>query len=366
MNWYGGFLVVSILSEACSLTQWKDKKAVQLVNKADHVYTQGDAATAANLYRRALRFAPKNGKAYLGLAKAEDKNRHPEQVEWAALRAIDQVNYSEQRLQSYILLGDAYLDLHPHESAYVDAIGRMASEVLRFDPASADGHRQWAEIASIKANQNAEYAEHWREKAITEFERADSLRKDDFRTLSGLAATLVSAGRLQQAETVYKRLRVMRPNDLTNELALARLALARNDQNGAAVIIRGIVSHGTADIPALASFCREEIALGWFNDVLPIISYLDQHGTDSAVVSKLYAGSNHPEKAISFLESRIAKAKGRAASSDYVLLGNSFMDAGLPTRAVAVARECLSRDFRALACQAVQYRAISALLTPAR
>lgn len=337
-----------------------DRRATarKLVGEGDKAMKVGHADKAVVMYRRAINSDPHNPDAFMGLANAAFKVNRLDQAEWALVGATDIVSDKPRVRTCYVALGDLYLSYRPIQAIKLDAVTRMAGELVKMDPDSLDGHRQLGEVARLKGNEfetsDPQQSKRWRETALAEFKLADSLHAGDARVLNGWADVAASTGDLAQAEGIYRRLIAMDPGDTRSRLGLADVAVARKDNAAATAAIEESLTQKQPDRQALLDFVNRSIIAGRTSNALPIVTWLANHGGEHITMAEMFVACGQDEQARRQLEAAIAKHDGTEPATVYTLLGELLVEDGLHDRARAVAAECLKTHPKQAGCQAIQ------------
>ena len=254
-------------------------------------------------YSRAARLDPLNGKAYLGIARAEIRLGNRAEAEPALTRALDTLHDWPSIRECYVQLSEIYLDRPELTDSYLDAVGRMASELLSHDPRSFDGHRFWAELARRKgeSHSSTSEADNWNRKALREFALANEIKPNDPAILGAWAAALESTQDFEGARKMYAHLLSLRPNDFSIEVALYRIALRQGDLAGQHRYIEESLHAPRENSGALLELAREAISGGQMGDAHEILSSLAHRAVDPDSLANLLAKAGSPTEAVEVL-----------------------------------------------------------------
>ncbi len=224
--------------------------AVRIVESAKTLLQKRDWKAAAAEFERALKLAPKNVDAHIGLGVAL-WGAGDRQAALAAFRRAIEANPTspEARYDVALALRDAgeldkaiaemraALKLRPEYDEARLAFGLMLQQqgdvagaiaqhklVLQHNPRSAEAHN-WLGVAYMQKNQLAE--------AAAEFRAAIKLEPDFVRAYNNLGSTLAQAGDLQEGIDAFQTGLQHAPDDLPLHLNLGAALRTKGDAEGA-------------------------------------------------------------------------------------------------------------------------------------
>src|SRR5258708_2066743 len=152
------FLVLLAISVSCS----RDPNVIKAryLQNGNKYFDKGKYKEASIMYRTALQKDQKFGEAYYRMALTQLKMEQPFAAIQSLRRAVELLKPQQpERMDARVKLADVYLDylerLSKREAEIVDEIALTASDLVKADPKSLDGHRLKGRLSFIAAQEAA-------------------------------------------------------------------------------------------------------------------------------------------------------------------------------------------------------------------
>ena len=205
-----GFILIPMLLVAVSCTRTPQAESERLVTNGNKFFNKGKFKEASIMYRRALVKDAKNGNAYYRLGLVSLKLQGWSDAARALRRTVDlQPNNADAATKLADLYWMAYISNPTSSKGLVPEIKELAEALLKRDPKSFDGLRlrgylELVDSAEKSRNKQAKESAEDLQKAIDDFQVANSVKPYDPGLCLVLVQTLVSANRLPDAEKLAK------------------------------------------------------------------------------------------------------------------------------------------------------------------
>jgi tetratricopeptide (TPR) repeat protein len=216
----GSNKIIAVLGTCLALISCnRDPKvaARRYLESGNQYFAKGRYAEARLMYIKSKQKDLRFGDAYYKWGLTELKLGSYGPAVQAFQRAIELIPPTRpERWDSIVKISDIYLSATHQErdprnqKQYLDDVERWCNELLKHDPESFDAHRLNGDLNLGKSLMKAQVAEkgaaaQFRDDAIAEYRRADSIKPNQPGVLMQLARTLSTKGDLTGSEQYYRR-----------------------------------------------------------------------------------------------------------------------------------------------------------------
>jgi tetratricopeptide (TPR) repeat protein len=175
-------------------------------------YDRGKYKEASIMYRQALQKDQRFGPAHYRLALAELKLQRLPGAVSSLRRAIELLPAgTAEHTDSSVKLSEIYLAFAP-EKQFLKEVEDMVGGIMKRDPKSYDGRRLLGDLSFARARKTLQAQPQDREQvksliaaALSDYEKADALKKDQPSLVLAMARAHAAIGQLPEAEAQYKR-----------------------------------------------------------------------------------------------------------------------------------------------------------------
>jgi tetratricopeptide (TPR) repeat protein len=280
-------LLSLILSTSCS----RDPNVVKMryLNNGNKYFEKGKYKEASIMYRTALQKDAKFGEGYYHLALADLKLGQPVSAVQSLRRAVELLPPGPDRTDARIKLGDIYLDYLEHSTKKEGEIlvesDRTASDLLKADPRSIDGHRLKGRISLVAAQDAMTKGLDTRmrealQQSIAELKTANSLKPFDKSIVVYLARVLTADKQYGEAEKLFQGL-VDREKDYVEAyLDLYRLYTFQEQFDQAEAVLKKAIENNPKRYELLLSLAQHYYARKRRDEVVRVLDNLKSHAKE--------------------------------------------------------------------------------------
>ena len=280
------FLILAV-SVSCN----RDPNAVKAryVQNGNKYFERGKYKEASIMYRTALQKDAKYGEAYYRLALTEQKLGQPVAAVNSLRRAVELLKPDNpERTDARVRLADVYLDYlersSKREGEIVTEVEHTATDLIKADPKSFDGHRLQGRLTSSGAGRRREARRGENQggsgNAIKEFNDAHSLKSDQTDVVVYLARALTASAQYDEAEKLYLSLVDRQKDHIQAYLELYRLYMFQNKPDQGEAILKKAIENNPKRYELLINLAQHYYGRRRRDDVVKVLETLKSHAKD--------------------------------------------------------------------------------------
>lgn len=286
-------LILTVLCTLASCGRDPNVVKVRYLESGNRYFEKGKVREAMIMYRKAIQTDGRYADAYYRLAKAEIKQAPANSIPSSAVPALrraeqlfpeDRPEKTECRVKlAEIYIG--YFEAAKLDNALIDDVVTTYKLLLR-DPESYDGHRikgRYHLALAVDALKKGVQSTIDKEvpNALVDLEKANRIKPNQVDTVPYLCKALVTQGRHQEAEKMYRSLIATHKDYLPayQELyVLLRLYLNRPDD--AEALLKAEIRENPKEYRLLINLAQHYYDLGKRDQVVKVLEQLKQHSKE--------------------------------------------------------------------------------------
>ena len=280
-------LLLSAFMISCS----RDPNVVKLryLNNGNKYFDKGKFKEASIMYRTAIQKDAKFGQAYYRLALTNLKLGQPVSAVPPLRRAVELLAAGPDRTDARIKLADIYLDFLERskrkEGETLTESDRTASDLVKADPKSIDGHRLKGRLYLIAAQDAMSKGLDTRmndslKESIKEFQTANALKPFDRGVMIYLARVLTLDRQYAEAEKTFTALIGREKNYLEAYLELYRLYLFQQQYDQGEAILKKAIENNPKRFELLLNLAQHYYARKRQDEVVRVLDNLKSHAKE--------------------------------------------------------------------------------------
>ena len=205
------FLLAPVLAAMVSCNTDPNVAKKRYMERGEIFYKRGKYKEARILFLDAEKKDRRYGPAYYKLGLVSLKLGNINDAVNAFRRAIELLPPSDpDHWDSVVNLSDIYIAAGKDQKQYMDEVVDFASQLLKRDPNSFDGHRLTGDVDFVRAvdafrTARQDDGQALLDQAILEYRKADALKPNQQGVLIQLARTLSGKAQYPEAEQLYRR-----------------------------------------------------------------------------------------------------------------------------------------------------------------
>ena len=205
------FAVAAALATLVSCNTDPNVAKKRYLDKGNVYFQKGNYKAARIMYLDARKKDLRYGEAYYRLGLVSIKLGNLTDAVNNLRRAIELVNQNDpDHWDAVVKLSDIYVAVAKNQKILMDEVVGYASQLLKRDPNSFDGHRLQGDVDFARALDDLKTARRddgmaLLDAAIVEYRKADSIKPNQQGVMMQLARTLSGKGSFAEAEQLYRR-----------------------------------------------------------------------------------------------------------------------------------------------------------------